>query len=768
MIFLKRTLSVAVLCALSAAASANDYQFTSGTHTIEGLNLNQTWEDSGVQSAVRVSGTGTVVNVSGDISVGASFDKTFTDNSGRTYSEIGGVEIATVSGNTEKAYLNLGDESTKLISIDVDVRGTGYYGSGAPNNGFPGHMATGITSIGASNAVGPEIVVTSDVLRVNVHSEEGPAYGVQVQNNTPTAEGDFATLIINAKDTYVTVTSGDGEAASSSGLVAMSQGQLFVNGNLYVKADSAIVARGGAVVRINKDNKNIVQLDGDICFDYDAKTSGTAVDADVVVNLSGENSYWNGSAIYSYGTGKPSDEEKLVVDNLAVGLSNGAQWNPTIVEGDSSDQTSGEGQLAINQLEMNDGVINLKTPGQSVQIQEMEGTGGTINIAAQQSDSGEFQTASIVIDTVQNASDATPSLAVNFTGITADNIENPEEDIKALADSGVRLGADQKVNQVRTVSEGNIRGALTQTLDETGNVVTEQAENVKLSDYSSVNAMTLVQWRNEINHLTKRLGDVRASSSAIGAWARVYGGESQWGDSSEVEMKHTSIQVGGDYRISDQWLAGAAFSYTNSDADLAKGQAEGDSYSLAAYATYTVAGGSYLDLIARYGYLDNDINTGNMKLDTQSNAFSLTVETGHQFRFMERAYVEPQIELTYGFVSGDDSVASNGVRIEQDDYQSFIARIGVRSGFDLPGNAGTVYGMFSYSYDFLGDADGMASQGELRQALNEDLGGGWVTYGIGAQFRLGNSAYAYGELERTSGGKIDNPYSFNAGIRFVF
>lgn len=242
----------------------------------------------------------------------------------------------------------------------------------------------------------------------------------------------------------------------------------------------------------------------------------------------------------------------------------------------------------------------------------------------------------------------------------------------------------------------------------------------------------------------------------------------RFGSKAEIEMDHTTIQVGADYRINNHWIVGGAFSYTDSDADLVKGQAKGDSYSLAAYATYMADGGSYLDLIARYGYLDNELTSGNMSVDTKSNAFSLSVETGHMFRIMEQAYIEPQIEVTYGFISGDDATASNGVRLDQDDFQSLITRVGVRTGFEFPEKAGTIYAMLSYSYDFLGDADGTASQGGLHEALNEDLGGGWVSYGIGAQFKLGDNAFAYGELERTSGGEIDNPYLFNVGFRWNF
>lgn len=459
----------------------------------------------------------------------------------------------------------------------------------------------------------------------------------------------------------------------------------------------------------------------------------------------------------------------MVVSGFKLGLSDGAQWTPAFVDS-VNEGTHGQEQIAVNKLAFNDGIINLVNVGRTVAVESMTGTGGTINVAAERRQDGTFTTATLSVDEIVSDAGGTTSLSMNYTGITADDLSNPAADLAELGEKSLTLGQAQGVEQVRTVEEGDIRGSVTQTVDKDGTVTsTTTAANVKLADYSSLNAMSLVQWRNEINHLTKRLGDIRAAEGSIGAWARVYGGESQWGSGNEVEMDHTTIQVGGDYRVNNHWIVGGAFSYTDSDADLAKGAATGDSYSLAAYATYMADGGSFLDLIARYGYLKNDIDSGNMSLETGSSAFSLTAEMGHTFRFMEeRAYIEPQVEFTYGFVSGDDDTASNGVKIEQDDFQSFVTRVGVRTGFDFPKKAGTIYGMVSYSYDFLGDADGMASEGNLRQALSEDLGGGWVSYGIGAQVMFGKSSYFYGELERTSGGEVDNPYLFNAGVRITF
>lgn len=112
-----------------------------------------------------------------------------------------------------------------------------------------------------------------------------------------------------------------------------------------------------------------------------------------------------------------------------------------------------------------------------------------------------------------------------------------------------------------------------------------------------------------------------------------------------------------DVRVDDR-IVGGAFSYSDSSYDLDNGDVD--------------------------GYIKNDVQAGNMDIDFDSNAFSLSVEGDHTFKFMERAYVEPQIEVTYGFAQGDDATASNGVKIEQYDYQNLITRIAFRTGFDFP------------------------------------------------------------------------------------
>lgn len=680
------------------------------------------------------------------------------------------------NGTTKANTVTIGDESTQTVVLD-----------GTANLNQDGWIST--TAVYAQGA-GAVVDIRANE-SVSIISND---IGVMGQSNTQdaTRPENAARVTIQSRDVSIT--------ADNQAVMAFSNSTINISAtnNIYIQGASAIDTRGNSLININADNQaQRVTLIGDVVFETpnapgDAQNSGNIINSEVNINLTSAESSWTGRAYQYYrvqnGDGTYTDVENVElnadpyvgnVTDFVLNMSNGATWTVTgdsfvntanVSEGSAIILSENAEVLNAQTVALNDGTISLKSTQQRMSVNSLSGTGGTVNVATSANNGGGFTTATLTVGSVDSTAGTLPSLAVKYTGINADDLTNPEADMKTLGEQSIKLTEGEHIAQVRTVEEGDIRGSVTQTVDKDGKVTgTTTAANVKLADYSSLNAMSLVQWRNEINHLTKRLGDIRAAEGTIGAWARVYGGESQWGGGNEVEMDHTTIQVGGDYRVNNHWIVGGAFSYTDSDADLAKGAATGDSYSLAAYATYMADGGSFLDLIARYGYLKNDIDSGNMSLETGSSAFSLTAEMGHTFRFMEeRAYIEPQVEFTYGFVSGDDDTASNGVKIEQDDFQSFVTRVGVRTGFDFPKKAGTIYGMVSYSYDFLGDADGMASEGNLRQALSEDLGGGWVSYGIGAQVMFGKSSYFYGELERTSGGEVDNPYLFNAGVRITF
>lgn len=604
---------------------------------------------------------------------------------------------------------------------------------------------------------GGQMTLTGSTIKISADGATN-ARGVHVGSNDLNPV-ERAKLVIKADNINISANFRE-DVGHASGISAMSAGEVEVTGNTTITAEQAILTRGDASIVINKDGEHSTQITGDIVFDYNA-SSGTGVDANVDITLAGADSFLEGQ---SKVTGNPP-ADKGEVKNFAMAVRDGGSWRVTgdsfvnklrVLNDGSVDLQEDAQKFEADELTLDDGVLSTASANQEIAVQtlSLSENGGTFNAKTVQNEDGTLTSAKLV---AEQAVAENSSMTVNYTDINADQIT--EENAKGLsAVSATGLTTTEHV------AEGNIRGAWTRT---NGEGAGSYADNTKLESFRGVNAVALVQWRNQINHLTKRLGDVRHQSGDIGAWARVYGGEYEWGDANRVDMQTTTVQVGGDARVGD-WIVGGAFSYSDSSYDLDNGDGDGDMYSLAVYGTRMFEKGSYVDFVARYGYIKNDITAGNMGVDFDSNAFSLSVEGGHTYKFMERAYVEPQIEVTYGFAQGDDATASNGVKIEQDDYQNLITRIGFRTGFDFPNDAGTIYAHASYSYDFLGEADGTASQGGLRASLDEDLGGGWVTYGIGGQFRLGESTFAYGELERSTGGDVDNPWAFNVGLRHLF
>lgn len=266
--------------------------------------------------------------------------------------------IEGVESRGASSLLNLGGAQTKNINVSVNVD------SSKPAVGLFAYKEGKITLNGEN-------------LNINVHSTEGQASGIYVQNNTTSeTEGDKkASVIIDAKNTVINATS---DNAESYGIVAISQGVLRANGNIEINADNVIVARGDSTVRINESGTNTVVLNGDIDFNYSGGTSGTKIDADVLVNLTGASSQWTGNVRRSHDTEPVADKAQVTGFKLIV--ADNAQWNPTII---TRDDTAGVVPIAVNSLTLNDGIINItKAEDQKVAIETLQGSGGTVNVAA--------------------------------------------------------------------------------------------------------------------------------------------------------------------------------------------------------------------------------------------------------------------------------------------------------------------------------------------------------------------------------------------------
>lgn len=415
---------------------------------------------------------------------------------------------------------------------------------------------------------------------------------------------------------------------------------------------------------------------------------------------------------------------------------------------------------------------------------------GTIDLTDTRMELGEnskFSTATlkgnnseIVINSADTTVTATTNNSTNLhvlaSGTYADQFASAEQAREALAKQ-THLG-DGDDDYLLGGEAGTVADSWQEVFDVNGNKVVKTTENASLEALRQFNAMTLAQWRNETNHVSKRLGDVRNNRGEIGAWARVYGYDSTVKDNINVDVKATSIQVGGDVSVGQNWVVGGAFTYTNMDGEMDNGSGEADSYSLAAYASGFFDCGGFIDVIGRIGRISTDITASTLSaaggiLDGSydNTAFGLSVETGYHWTPVSILYIEPQVELSYSYVLGDDfKSGSNGVSVDQDDFQSLVGRLGAQIGASLPENAGRIYLEASVNHDFLGDADATATPaaGGPSRNIEADLGGTWYSYGIGLQLQLGDSTSLYGSLDRANGNDYQEDYRYSIGLRHIW
>ena len=667
----------------------------------------------------------------------------------------------------EQSKLLLGNADTKKITINNSskdlVSGLIVSGPGTERPDF----------------AGSQMFVTTKDLVMNLHSENSYAYGINAMNastnrrdeNSELIEGAKETvkLVINAENTIINATTGtdidpQDKEHRAIGIVAFSEAEVEINGNLYVNAGSAIATRGKALININKDKNadTIVQLNGDINFNYDQPTSKTPVRAVVNINLLNDKSFLKGN-IVTNGLNIPEGYDK--VDAMNLGLSDGGTWYiPEVAAGLE------QNDVAIN-LDINGGVVDVAESDRTILVKKLEGEGGTLKIGTVMNEDGTFEYSTMKVEAA-DAANAT-AFTIAYQGITADDIVNAEEAMQAL-DDVVNVDNSATIIQKKVIAEGDINGAITQVTDTQGEVIEEvkQEVNQKLDGYSSIAALSAVQWRHENDTLQKRMGELRDSEGAIGAWARVYGSEQEYGAQS-VTAKNTTVQVGADYDIGSGFKLGGAFSYTDGSSTFDMGESDAYMYGVALYGTWLADSGLFVDVIGKYSRLENEFTSGTMKGEFDNNAMSLAVETGWHYALNELGFVEPSVGVTYGRIMGDDFVAHNGVKIEQDDYDSLIGRLGVRSGFYFPQKKGNIYARVAVLHDFMGDMEATASKANAAGVmqtthLKEELGDTWVEYGIGANFNLSKNAYTFVDLEKTAGSDVKENWKWTVGARIAF
>ena len=298
-------------------------------------------------------------------------------------------------------------------------------------------------------------------------------------------------------------------------------------------------------------------------------------------------------------------------------------------------------------------------------------------------------------------------------------------------------------------------------------------DNPNVHGIAEMTALGLHIWRNEIDDMHRRMGDLRDSSGqANGLWTRIYNGKASFGGQS-IENKYTAFQFGYDHQVSPGLWMGGALSYTYGDNDFDHGEGDSNLLAFTAYASRLFENGFYLDFTGKVGRMKNsfDIRVGDIRSsgDYHTNAVSVSAEAGWRFDVMKNVFFEPQVEVWYGHVFDAQYETSTGVDVDQASTDSLVGRAGFRLGLECPNNRGSAFIKASVLHDWEGEADFRFSKGGIAsRTLTEDLGGTWYEYGIGADFNATEQLHFWAELERGDGGEVDTDYRATIGMRYAW
>lgn len=537
---------------------------------------------------------------------------------------------------------------------------------------------------------------------------------------------------------YVSITSGNKDAIYTDGHNVTIIGEESIN--IESSSDSGISNNGVGLVSLQ--GKKVSFVFGSKNAIENIKSGTTKISAnEIVIDGNGSSSEEKGAVMATAGA------VELVAEN-SISVSVGSN-DANALYSDAA------GKLGISspETEING---NIQALGETQLNGELVFNGNEANVANLTGEAATFTLTKA--DQEVSITNHNEALTVAATGDLNDEVG---------MDAFKNLTVDGDAEGVELVArEGMYTGETTGVLDKDGNIAqTVTAGNSIMSNVLDLtSASTLAINRILMNDVRKRMGDLRSSDGTHGVWARYDGGE--FSGSKSFENKFSTVQIGVDTApAADAPRFGVAFSYTTSDSDMQRGDADMDAYSLAFYGTKFFENGMFVDVIGRLATIDTDVTIdGNKKGNLDNMAVSLSGEFGWRFDVNPSFYVEPQAEVTYTYLDSDKLKLSSGHEYELDSVDSLIGRLGFATGFKCPNNFGDVYLRASAVHEFLGDA---AVHGGT-YTLETDGDDTWIEFGVGANFNLNKNLYGWVDLERTEGADLDEDWRANVGVRYSF
>lgn len=615
-------------------------------------------------------------------------------------------------------------------------------------------------------------------------------------------EADNGTVSIHGAETEGNVTAAAGGSinltdGSVSGAATADNGTIETENTNVVNGASAL--NGGKLKLRNGTVSGGIKTDAASTSDVVMDRAGASLQGDVSgegktnVTLSNGGS-WKGSS-----TGSGETKVKVESDGIWTGTSMNSstdvdlrgKWQQT---GDSKVRKLVSTKGTLDKTDSVSGTTDIgHFGGEMSLIYAHDKTnptkvlgGGTFIAAADAGSTVDMITDNAGLDTnskkaadKNKVSEALNALAgkLQYTGY-----QNGERNLKGKLRIAEGLTSSSAALKTETLSfKGNGQGYLDYTPATDSEIETGDYETSIMSSTRSALTSSILVWRNDMNDMYKRMGDLRIGAES-GLWARVYGGRISY-NANNAYMKNSywAAQVGMDKRLASGWHVGGAFGYNDGSATYRYG-GKGDPklYTLAAYATRVSEDGQYVDIVAKVGKLSNKFTAYNKydapalrnyvegKYDTYG--YGISAEYGKKIR-MGKGFITPQAELTWSRLSSDSFAAAapsgESMRVNQSSVNSLIGRLGVVAGVES--DKGNFYAKASLFHEFDGDGHILFSEpGKTGKRSSFSLKDTWAEIALGGNYYLSPRSMIYADFTKSFGGDYKVDWRINAGIRFSF
>lgn len=550
-------------------------------------------------------------------------------------------------------------------------------------------------------------------------------------------------------------------------------------------------------VNINQDSnykQGIVQIEGFLATNDDASK--------VNINFYGTESKLTG-AIWE------GDEFGDLKGRMHFTFDQGATWNMTNaisvlsslellnssvlnISPIDNPYTDGFGYLEVNKLNGSDGIIKMSFDG-SKKIEASNPTESPFNIA----NHGDFVTVtgthtgdtSLIL---KNTSDDTSKVA----GRVLVMVKDEQGSFKVEKTEGALSWENYKLEQKQVNPDDylfryndSVNTAALNAANETwtGWTIAEVIKEV-VPEIPTTSVNTLLStitagydtWRNDTDKFNERMGELRLNGAGSeGVWVRTKGSEfGRHSSNGSYTNKQQTYQLGYDAVTSKNekqtTYTGMAAEYGKGSLSFDNGTGTMKSMGLGVYQSQLRESGHYLDLTYRFDKYKNDFHVadsmGNPISGKYGNkAMSLSAEYGRKNALKHGWYVEPQSEVTLGYMFGNDFTTSNNIRVEQKNMPALIGRLGLNIGREVSDKV-NFYVKASVNHDFLGNYDMHMTDMRTGERLNmsDKFSSSWFDYGAGMSVKTGKDSYAYFDIERAVGGEYKKNWDWNAGVRWSF